>query len=75
MGCTYYRYVNTLRLHHACALLKSTERTVKEIALGCGFSDISTFNKAFRKAYGISPGEYRHSDRAVIARTDDSVPL
>ncbi len=75
MGCTYYRYVNTLRLHHACALLKSTERTVKEIALGCGFSDISTFNKAFRKAYGISPGEYRHADRAVIAHTDGSAPL
>ena len=61
MGCTYYNYVNTLRLRHACTLLKSTERPVKEIALGCGFSDISTFNKAFRKAYGIPPGEYRKS--------------
>ncbi|MEA4822722.1 MAG: AraC family transcriptional regulator [Clostridiaceae bacterium] len=71
MGCTYYSYVNTLRLHHACALLKSTERTVKEIALGCGFSDISSFNKAFRKAYSVSPGEYRHGN-AVIVRTADS---
>lgn len=70
MGCTYYRYVNTLRLHYACTLLKSTERTVKEIALDCGFSDISTFNKAFRKAYGLSPGDYRRSDRPVPTYTD-----
>lgn len=61
MGCTYYTYVSTLRLHHACVLLKSTERTVKEIALGSGFSDISAFNKAFRKAYGMTPMDYRNA--------------
>ena len=71
MGCTYYSYVNRLRLHHACALLKSTERTVKEIALGCGFSDISSFNKAFRKAYGISPGDYRRGIDVTV-QTDGS---
>ncbi len=71
MGCTYYRYVNTLRLHYACTLLKSTERSVKDIALECGFSDISTFNKAFRKAYGVSPGDYRRSDEPIAERTDD----
>lgn len=59
IGCTYYTYLNNLRLKHACTLLLSTEQNVKNIALNSGFLDISTFNKAFKKALNITPSEYR----------------
>lgn len=59
MGCTFYSYLNNLRLRHACSLLKSTEQPIKEVAISCGFTDISTFNKAFRKAMGMTPSVYR----------------
>ena len=59
VGCTYYSYLNMLRLKHACTLLLSTEQTIKEIALNSGFLDISTFNKAFKKAFALTPSEYK----------------
>ncbi|GAA2913275.1 helix-turn-helix domain-containing protein [Streptosporangium fragile] len=34
-------------------------RSVAEIAARWGFSDATTFNRAFRSAYGMPPGEYR----------------
>jgi len=59
IGCTYYTYLNNLRLKHACTLLLSTEQNIKKIALNSGFLDISTFNKAFKKALHMTPSEYR----------------
>ncbi|NLD86634.1 MAG: helix-turn-helix transcriptional regulator [Clostridiales bacterium] len=59
VGCTFYSYVNNLRLKLACTLLRMTDQSVKEISINSGFSDISTFNKAFKKAFGITPTVYR----------------
>lgn len=33
--------------------------TVLDIALDCGFGDVSNFNRAFRSGFGASPSEYR----------------
>jgi AraC-like DNA-binding protein len=54
-------FVKDLRLKHAERLLQTELMSVKEIADACGFEDDSYFCKAFRKAYKISPGEYRKS--------------
>jgi AraC-like DNA-binding protein len=34
-------------------------RTISDIAYGWGFSDMTHFSRAFKKAYGILPSEYR----------------
>lgn len=34
-------------------------RPISTIAFGCGFGDISGFNRAFKEAYGITPRELR----------------
>lgn len=36
-------------------------RTVGEIALQCGFTDLSSFGRMFRRRYGMSPREARHA--------------
>jgi AraC-like DNA-binding protein len=54
-------FVKDLRLKHAERLLQTELMSVKEIADACGFEDDSYFCKAFRKAYKMSPGEYRKS--------------
>ncbi len=59
VGCTYYSYLTSLRIRHACTLLLSTDTNIKKIALSSGFLDISTFNKAFKKTTGVTPKEYR----------------
>ena len=61
VGCTFYTYLNMLRLRQACTLLQATDQSVKEIALNSGFLDISTFNKAFKKEFGMTPTEYKTS--------------
>lgn len=34
---------------------------IATIAYACGFSDVPTFNRAFRRHYGVSPGDLRAS--------------
>ncbi len=58
-GITPYRYLLNRRLEHARSLLLQY-KPVKEIARTCGFADIFTFSKAFKKAYGVSPTGFRN---------------
>ena len=36
-----------------------TKRSIKDIALDCGYSDPLFFSRMFKKYYGMSPQEYR----------------
>ena len=58
MGVSFYRYVTQRRLIAAKSLI---ERGVplETVAARTGFSDYSSFYRAFRQAYGISPRQYR----------------
>jgi AraC-like DNA-binding protein len=58
-GAGFVEYVNQVRTNKACYLLRETEYQVHDIALDCGFSSISNFNKQFRRSVGISPRDYR----------------
>lgn len=44
-------------------MLKETNETVLNIAIACGYNNISLFNREFKKAYNITPLEYRKSNR------------
>lgn len=55
------RYLNRLRLQHACQLLKTTEDTIETIAEKTGYHEPASLAKAFRKHLGIAPGKYRKS--------------
>lgn len=52
-----------LRINAACILLDST-RALKEIAERTGFHDEFHLSRAFKKAIGLSPTEYRRQRRA-----------
>jgi len=43
--------------HHVDPRL--TRRSIAAIAHGCGFGDISGFNRTFKAAYGINPSDLR----------------
>ena len=58
-GQTYYDYLNMLRIQASEALLKDTDASMKRIALSCGYSSISTFDRTFRKFKGCSPSDFR----------------
>lgn len=58
-GIGVHEYLNLIRLQHAALELTTTDDSVTEIALRCGFSDSNYFKDAFKKKYGITPRAYR----------------
>ena len=59
LGRTPNDYVNSFRLEKGMELLKSTDLTVTEIAMSCGFSGASYFTEMFTKQKGVTPTAYR----------------
>lgn len=59
IGMTFHEYLNQVRLQRAAELLISSPRKIIDIALSCGFNNVTYFNKKFRQRYGMPPGEYR----------------
>lgn len=59
MGVNFYEYLTRLRFQQALYELAATQKTLTNIALDNGFSDLKSFNKIFRENIGRSPSEYR----------------
>jgi len=60
-GSTPHQYLISARLRRAALALASSRRPVIAVALEAGFGDLSTFNKTFRAAFGLTPTQYRAS--------------
>jgi AraC-like DNA-binding protein len=58
-GVTPYQYVLRARLRHAAVRLVRESGSILDLALDCGFGDISNFTRAFRNEFGASPRRYR----------------
>lgn len=54
---TYTNYLNTVRISHACELLKSGI-PIAGTCLACGIESPSYFIQLFKKYQGCTPGEY-----------------
>jgi AraC-type DNA-binding domain-containing proteins len=60
LGLTYTAYINKLRLTEAARLLtEEPNLSVKQIALGVGFANVTYFNLLFKKEYGCAPKSFR----------------
>jgi AraC-like DNA-binding protein len=59
IGLTPHQYVRRARLRNAAARLSTSNAKVVEIALDCGFGDVTNFNRAFRAEFGMTPLAYR----------------
>lgn len=65
-------FIRERRLEAAAAMLATTEERISTIGYRVGFSDVSNFNHAFKRRYGVSPRIYRqrqqgHSATGAIA--------
>jgi AraC-like DNA-binding protein len=60
-GVTPHQYILRTRLREAALQLRGETKGVLDIALDCGFGDVSNFNRAFRTEFGVSPRTYRQS--------------
>jgi AraC-like DNA-binding protein len=55
---TYVSFLNEIRINHACRLL-TEEKPVADICYDSGFTNLSNFNRIFRKIKKMAPGEWR----------------
>lgn len=63
-GTSFSRWLRSERLALARRRLidpQLAHRSIASIAFGCGFSDLSWFNRAFRNAYCETPSDVRHA--------------
>ena len=58
-GQSFVTFLNEYRLNAAAEALHTTDETVLTIASRCGFENLSYFNRAFKKHFGMTPREYR----------------
>jgi AraC-like DNA-binding protein len=67
-GTTPHQYLLRTRLRRVAVRLRTESAKILEIALDCGFGDVSNFNRAFRAEFGVSPRAYRNQ-RGTSARS------
>jgi AraC family transcriptional regulator len=63
VGVPPHRYVSERRLENAKAMIAAGRASLWKIALDSQFSSQSSFTRAFRRATGMTPGEYRRASR------------
>lgn len=57
-GVGFADYLNTIRIQHACTLIKQGFTAINDIAFCCGYEDPQYFSKVFKKKQLQSPRDY-----------------
>jgi AraC-like DNA-binding protein len=60
----FFDYLNEVRIFNACEMLIASGAPVAGIAYYCGYNTISNFNRLFKEATGLTPGEFRKKSSA-----------
>ena len=55
-------FISAIQMELAAKLLTdSPDMSVTQIANRCGYDEVTSFGRTFRKTYGISPSQYREN--------------
>ena len=73
-GVRLQQYINRRRIDRARELLTSTSLPVAEIAVKCGFENLSNLERNFKRAEGISPTQFRQYYQNVFVTTFEECP-
>lgn len=60
-GSTFGENVKQIRMRKAKMLLKNGNMKVENIAEAVGYQNVEHFNRLFKKAYGVTPVQYRNA--------------
>lgn len=60
LGISPTKYILSLRMSSAKELINSTDLSIKQIGIMCGYDDAPFFCKTFKSFFGVSPMEYRN---------------
>ena len=60
-GVTFTQYLKNYRLETAADRIRNEKTKISEIAVACGFSNLSYFSRAFYEKFHTTPSDYRKS--------------
>lgn len=63
VGMSPMQYITQSRLTHAKVLLLKTDLSILEIAMQCGYKDVSNFVRRFRQQFQMPPLQFRQRNR------------
>ncbi len=58
-GLNFIEYLTNIRIDKAKELLETTNLSIKEICVSCGYTDPNYFSRSFKKNVGVTPTEYK----------------
>ena len=61
LNCTPLSFYHRIRMKIARWMLENSGRSIIDIAISCGYPNVSSFGKAFRALYGFPPSRIRRS--------------
>ena len=70
LGISPTKYLKSIRMQRAQDLLDHSFLSVKEIGMRVGMTDTSHFVRDFKKAYGLSPAQYRRTPACIAKLTE-----
>ena len=59
-GMTFNDYETTLKLKEVERQLADTDLQISDIAMSCGFNNLTSLSRCFKKQYGCSPSQFRN---------------
>ncbi len=59
MNMPFTEYLNQYRISQACYLIRNTRQPIGDIALQCGYENLRTFHRNFKRQMQRTPLEYR----------------
>lgn len=57
-------YIQRKRMSEASVLLTASRAPLESVAVSCGYANVASFRRAFKRLYGVSPSEFRDKNRA-----------
>jgi len=75
VGVSYKSWVRAVRISAATTLMESNECSITELAYQVGFSDLGTFERAFKKQTGMSPKQFQEASLPKSTTEKDDLSL
>ncbi len=63
LGITPMTYLRRYRIHQAREMLETTDLSIMQVALACGFSESAHFTRTFQREVGLTPRAYRQGKK------------
>ena len=66
-GETISNYIENFLLREAKGMLAAPQTPIKSVAQACGFAHPNSFSRAFKRATGLSPQQFRQRAQSQAA--------